>query len=120
VFTGSATSGTSGVSGGSARQYDVNWANVGGPGAAFFSSGKSWLQVFNTPPAGNAYYNLAHQYMAAKLNVLSGSSAPAAVATAIAWAEAFFAGRNPAIKLTNAQKNEALQRPRRLTITTTA
>jgi hypothetical protein len=28
----------------------------------FFNSGRTWYAVFWTPPAGNANYNLAHQY----------------------------------------------------------
>jgi hypothetical protein len=56
----------------------------------FFKSGKTWYQVFLTPPAGNAFYNLAHQYMAAKLNILNGASAPQSVTDAIAAAEALF------------------------------
>jgi hypothetical protein len=46
--------------------------------------------VFWTPPAGNAYYNLAHQYMAAKLNILNGASTTPAATAAIAGAEALF------------------------------
>ncbi|MBZ5708699.1 hypothetical protein [Nannocystis pusilla] len=42
-----------------------------GPDTQFFKSGKSWLDVFKTPPQGNAYYILAHQYMAAVLNDLA-------------------------------------------------
>jgi hypothetical protein len=54
-----------------------------------FSSGKSWLEVLKTPPKGNAYYILAHQYIAAKLNILNGTSSTE-VDEAIAWAEGFF------------------------------
>jgi hypothetical protein len=46
----------------------------------FFLSGKTWYQVLWTAPAGNVYYNLAHQYIAAKLNFLNGASIPAAQA----------------------------------------
>ena len=53
---------------------------------------EAWYQVFWTPPAGNAYFNLAHQYMAAKLNVLNGAAKPAAVTNALASAEALFTG----------------------------
>jgi hypothetical protein len=42
-----------------------------------------------TAPKGNAYYNLAHQYIAAKLNVLDGASA-SAIAADLAQAEAWF------------------------------
>jgi hypothetical protein len=74
---------------------DDNWNLVGGPNTPFYFSGKSWYQLFWTPPAGgNAYIQLAHQYMAAKLNILSGASTTSAVDAAITAAEAFF--NNPA------------------------
>lgn len=55
------------------RHYAVTWDLVGGPEAEFFRTGDSWLDVLNTPPEGNAYYILAHQYVAAQLNVLYGA-----------------------------------------------
>lgn len=56
----------------------------------------TWFSVFQTSPAGNAYYNLAHQYMAAKLNILNGAAAPASVTSAISSAETFFTAYTPA------------------------
>jgi hypothetical protein len=47
------------------------WELLGGTDTVFFLSGQTWLQVFNTAPKGNVYYNLAHQYMAAYLNTLN-------------------------------------------------
>lgn len=67
-----------------------------GPNTVFFSSGQTWYQAFWTAPAGNQYYNLAHQYMAARLNVLNGASAPSAVASAIASATTLFQTYTPA------------------------
>jgi hypothetical protein len=61
------------------------------PDATFYGSGKTWLGVFNTPPKGNAYYILAHQFMAATLNAASGASVPANVQTALDDAAAYFA-----------------------------
>ncbi len=84
---------------GPAGPADDGWNNiVGGPDAAFFSSGQSWIQIFNTPPkGGNRYIQLAHQYMAAKLNVLNGTSAPQSVLDAITDAETYFnSGATPA------------------------
>ena len=57
--------------------YDDNWANLGPlqQDTPFFTSGYTWYSLFWTPPAGgNAYIQLAHQYMAAKLNILNGAS----------------------------------------------
>jgi hypothetical protein len=56
------------------KQYDEAWDSVGGPEALFFDTGSTWLEVLNTPPAGgNAYYILAHQYIAAILNGFNGA-----------------------------------------------
>lgn len=75
------------------QKRDATWDLIG-PDAEdtlFYDSGRSYIQVMWTAPKGNAYYQLAHQYIAAKLNTLMGSSAPAAVADAIVQAEAMFA-----------------------------
>lgn len=90
--------------------YDDGWLTIGpsGQDTAFFLSGKTWYQVFWTPPAGNPYYNLAHQYMAAKLNILNGASSTSAVNAAIAGAESFFASKTPSSTLTRAQKQQVL------------
>ncbi len=72
--------------------YDNDWNKLGAleENTLFFKSGITWITVFRTPPAGNAFYNLAHQYMAAKLNILNGAGTTTAVTTAIASAEALF------------------------------
>jgi len=51
----------------------------------------TWFNVFWTAPKGNAYYQLAHQYMAAKLNYLNNAGQIPSVTSAIASAETFFA-----------------------------
>ncbi len=91
---------------GPASKPDATWNLLpggAGPNTVFFLSGASWYQVFWTAPAGNAYYNLADQYMAARLNILDGASAPASVSDAITAATACSAptrrrrsGRSPA------------------------
>lgn len=54
--------------------YDNTWALLGsGASTPFFLSGQTWYEVFYTPPAGNAYYQLAHQFMATTLNILGGA-----------------------------------------------
>ncbi|WP_143571051.1 hypothetical protein [Tessaracoccus sp. ZS01] len=77
---------------GPAAHYDDGWSNVGAleENTMFYSSGQTWLQVFNTPPAGNAYYILAQQYMAAWLNVHDGADSTAAVDSALAQADTLF------------------------------
>lgn len=90
--------------------YDNAWLNLGPlqEDTPFFISGQTWFVVFWTAPAGNAYYNLAHQYMAAKLNLLNGAGSNAAVNSAISASEGFFAVRTPASVLTKAQRQQAL------------
>jgi len=62
----------------------------------FFLSGQTWFQVFWTSPkGGNAYYNLAHQYMAAKLNVLNGAWG-ATINANLATAEVLLSAITPA------------------------
>jgi hypothetical protein len=53
----------------------------------FFFSGQTYYQVLWTPPQGNAYYNLAHQWIATYLNQMNGASMPADVLSAFnnAW-----------------------------------
>jgi hypothetical protein len=87
--------------------YDAAWKNIGAleEQTPFFLSGQTWIGVFNTAPAGNAYYTLAHQYMAAKLNVLDGASAPAGVSAALAQAEALFNANTPA-QVTRTNRSE--------------
>lgn len=73
--------------------YDDTWALIG-ENTTFYSSGKSYYQVLWTPPSGgNAYYILAHAYIAAQLNQLNGANFSAAQ-TAFNQATALFA--NPA------------------------
>ena len=91
--------------------YDDAWKNVGPleEDTLFFKSGKTWYTVFWTPPAGNAYYNLAHQYMAAKLNILNGASSTPEVDAAIAGAEALFNAQGVGdTTLSRAERTQAL------------
>ena len=85
---------------GPASKPDATWNLLPGglgPDTVFFLSGDTWYEVFWTAPAGNAYYNLAHQYMAARLNVLDGASASLKSADgAIATATTLFETYTPA------------------------
>lgn len=75
-----------------------------GPDETFFKSGKTWLQILNTPTSGNQYLNLAKQYIAARLNLANGVVAPpASVSSAITSATAYFSSQPagiPAGKIT--------------------
>jgi hypothetical protein len=70
--------------------YDNTWAMVdpNGEDSVFFDTGQSWYEVLWTEPqGGNAYYILAHAYIAAVLNELNGATVPAEVAAAMSEAE---------------------------------
>ena len=103
--------------------FDDNWNNAPNvyPGAPsglaeqtpFYFSGQTWYKVFWTPPAGgNAYYILAHQYMAAVLNILNGASSTSAVNSALTAATAYFnnVANTPssALSLTKSARNTLL------------
>jgi hypothetical protein len=60
------------------------------PSGMFHASGQTYLAVLQTPPKGNAYYILAHQYIAAWMNAKS-ASVPGDVQTALTQAGAYFA-----------------------------
>jgi hypothetical protein len=96
---------------GPATPPDATWILLpSGPDTTFFLSGQTWYQVFWTAPkGGNAYYILAHQYEAAKLNILSGADSTAAVDAAILWAETtFFNTYTPSSTLSKAVRNQAI------------
>jgi hypothetical protein len=91
--------------------YDDTWAQLpSGASTTFFLSSQTWYQVFWTAPAGNAYYNLAHQYMAAKLNMLNGASVPPEVQTAFDQATVLLGTYTPAqiaaLKATNSIRKQ--------------
>lgn len=65
------------------------------PAGNFFLSGQTWLAVLETAPKkGNAYYILAHQYIAASINAKS-ASVPTAVAAAITASATYFGKASP-------------------------
>ena len=53
--------------------YDDTWEEIG-EDTPFYESGQSYYQVLWTNPNGNAYYQLAHQFIAAQLNIKAGAS----------------------------------------------
>ena len=89
-------------------QYNNIWARLpNGADTSFFQNGKTWHQVFWTSPAGNPYYQLAHKYMTAKLNILKGAPATHEVIAAMTQARTLFEqylpgdiGKNKTLKST--------------------
>jgi hypothetical protein len=92
--------------------YDANWASLPeGASTLFYLSGQSYYDVLWTPPVqGNAYYILAHAFIAAKLNLLNGASSTPDVDAALAWSETFFNTYTPTSTLTRSQRNEAIRK----------
>ena len=79
--------------------YDDTWASVG-EDTKFFTSGQTWYQVlWTTPSGGNAYYILAHAYIAAKLNELNGADTSADVIAALSHAETLLSTYGPSSNL---------------------
>lgn len=66
--------------------------------------GQTWLEILKTPPKGDAWYILAHQWIAAKLNVASGAVPPLEVADAIAQAGVYLQD----CEISKAEKADAL------------
>jgi len=77
------------------KHYDKTWALVGEK-TLFFRSGETYYSILGVQPKGNAYYILAHQYVAATLN-MKVASAPTAVQTAYAEATSLFTNNTPAM-----------------------
>jgi hypothetical protein len=91
--------------------YDDTWAQLSsGASTPFFGSGKTWYQVFWTPPAGgNAYFILAHQYMGALLNQ-ANSTNTSAVTNQLDFALAYFTAHAPGTAApTGSLRNQVLQ-----------
>jgi hypothetical protein len=79
--------------------YDATWAKIlpAGEDTPFFLSGKTYYEALWTQPAGGlVYWNLAHQYIAAELNVLAEASIPGDVLDAWLAAKAIFETYTPA------------------------
>jgi len=82
--------------------YDDTWALLG-ENTPFFLSGKTYYQALWTSPQGNAYWILAHAYIAAVLNGLNGADT-SAVTGNIMWAAGFFGSHTPSSSLTKAER----------------
>jgi hypothetical protein len=60
------------------KKRNNTWDKCGGENTMFFKTGQSWYEVLMTNPSSeNEFYILAHQYIAAYLNKLSGADTSA-------------------------------------------
>ena len=76
--------------------YDDTWAQMpNGADTPFFLSGQTYYEALWTSPSGNAYYILAHAYIAAELNFLNGAD-PSAAEAAFDAATVLFSTYTPA------------------------
>jgi hypothetical protein len=68
------------------------WPSRFDPNATFYASGKSWIDVLRTPPSGDSYYILGHQFIAAglKLERLDPDLRPKEIGTPYALAGGYF------------------------------
>ncbi|MCW3092118.1 MAG: putative amylopullulanase [Ferruginibacter sp.] len=81
--------------------------NYVGEYSPFFWSGKTWNEIMRTPPGGNVYYILAHQYVAATLNRYIASSTPA-VDQALSDVANFFFWYTPSSRIDKAYRTTLL------------
>ncbi len=82
--------------GGSHALRDGTWDELsGGADTLFFISDETWFKVSGPTRKGNAYLQLAHQYMAAVLNQLADAASTPEVDSALAGAEAYFSANDP-------------------------
>jgi len=96
------------------KNHECSWVGMG-PNGAFpwvcscaYPDGLTNLQVFNTPPAGDATLILAHQYLAAKLNDLK-YGAPAMYVQLISDAEGFLAIHPIGCSLSDDEREQATE-----------
>ncbi len=73
----------------------VVWPKGHDRNATFFRSGLTWQEVLDSPTRGDAYFILAHQYIAAVLNIGAGASAPNSLRSTVLAAGAWFATATP-------------------------
>lgn len=80
--------------------FDSLWLQKAGGDAMFLGTNVSYYNVLWTNSSGgNAFYILAHAYIAAELNMLDGASAPAAVVTAFNQATAMLTTYQAALSI---------------------
>jgi hypothetical protein len=75
---------------------DVVWPQPYNRNNTFYQSGQTWQQVLDTPDnAAPGYYQLAHQFIAATLNVANGVSVPAGISATLATADEWLNNNGP-------------------------
>lgn len=78
------------------KKYNNTWEPY--VGKTFYMSGMTYMEVLNEPVKGRAYFILAHQYIAAMLNMDAGASMPSEVKSAFDAATNHFKNNKPSDK----------------------
>ena len=103
---------------GPAAHPDDNWTAPSGSSwdtgfnqdSTFYLSGQTYLQVLQTASkGGNPYYILAHQYIAALLNIRAGAATTPEVVAALDYAQTFFNTYTPTSNFSKSVKQAATQ-----------
>ena len=75
----------------------------------FFSIGKTWMEVFKTPPKrGDAYYILAHQFLTAVLNEANGAYVPPFVKQTMLNSKAWLTINTPPVPASSPSGQDAV------------
>lgn len=76
---------------------NVVWPSPYSRDAGFYLSGQTWQQVMDASVnSAPGYYQLAHQFIAASLNVANGAYVPTGISDTLALADAWFGSNVPA------------------------
>lgn len=74
----------------------VIWPSPYSRTASFYLSGQTWQQVMDTPVnTAPGYYQLAHQFIAATLNVANGASVPTGISATLQLADEWLNNNYP-------------------------
>jgi hypothetical protein len=85
---------------------DYDGDGIEGQEAEDLISGLTWYEAFWTAPQGSVWYNLAHQYMGAYLNVANGAD-DMLVAVALGEAKDWLETNTPGARLKGSDRKEA-------------
>lgn len=98
------------------KTHPEEWPEPYHPDDIFYLSGETYLQVLWHPPIGDAYYILAHQFIAALLNKASGCPVPDDVEQILFEADLWFQTTRPPIKPNSQEGKKAIRWAERLDI----
>lgn len=98
------------------KNHPEEWPEPYSPDDIFYLSGKTWLQVLWQEPRGDAYYILAHQFIAAVLNKASGCPVPNDVEEILIQADLWFQIMRPPVKPNSQEGKKAIRWAERLDI----